>query len=67
MLRDLRHAIRLLLQSKGWTFVVVLSLALVIGANTTIFSAVNELVLRSLAVDRPIRSSDSSGSATTTC
>jgi predicted permease len=53
MLRDLRHAIRLLMQSKGWTFVVLLSLALGIGANTTIFSAVNGLVLRSLAVDRP--------------
>ena len=34
MLKDLRHAVRLLWQSKGWTTVVVLSLALGIGANT---------------------------------
>ena len=54
MIRDLRHAIRLLLRSKGWTLVVVLSLALGIGANTAIFTAINGLVLRTLpGVDRP--------------
>jgi predicted permease len=53
-LRDLRHAVRLLLQSKTWTLMVVLSLALGIGANTAIFSAVNGLVLQTLpGVDRP--------------
>ena len=40
MLKDLRHAIRMLLHAKGWTFVVVLSLALGIGANTALFSAI---------------------------
>ena len=43
MLRDLRHGARLLLHDKGWTPVVVLSLALGIGANTALFSAVNGL------------------------
>ena len=53
MLRDLRHAVRLLLSNKGWTFVVVSSLALGIGANTAIFTAVNGLLLRTIPVDRP--------------
>jgi predicted permease len=50
MLQDLRHAARLLLKNKGWTSVVVLSLALGIGANTALFSAINGLVLRKLSV-----------------
>lgn len=53
MLRDLRHAVRLLLRSKGWTLVVVLSLALGIGANTAIFGAINGLLLRTIPVDHP--------------
>ena len=53
MLRDLRHAARLLISNKGWTIVVVLSLALGIGANTAIFTAVNGLLLRTIPVDRP--------------
>jgi MacB-like periplasmic core domain len=53
MLRDLRHAARMLLQNKGWTAVVVLSLALGIGANTTLFSAVNGLLLQTVPVWQP--------------
>jgi len=53
MIRDLRHAIRLLLRSKGWTLVVVLSLALGIGANTAIFTAINGLLLRTIPVGGP--------------
>jgi predicted permease len=53
MLKDLRHAVRLLWQSRGWTTVVVLSLALGIGANTAIFSAVNARLLTSLPVHKP--------------
>src|SRR5438105_1588787 len=53
MLNDLRHAIRLLFQAKGWTAVVVLSLALGIGANTALFSAVNGLLLRTVPVRDP--------------
>ena len=53
MLTDFRHAARLLLQNRGWTLVVVLSLALGIGANTAIFTAVNGLLLRTIPVDHP--------------
>ena len=54
MLRDLRHAVRMLLQAKGWTTVVVVSLALGIGANTALFSAVNGLLLKQV----PVRDAD---------
>ncbi len=53
MLKDLRHAVRMLLQAKGWTTVVVLSLALGIGANTALFSAVNGLLLTKIPVSDP--------------
>jgi predicted permease len=53
MLRDLRLAARMLLQAKGWTAVVVVSLALGIGANTALFSAINGLLLRKLPVSDP--------------
>src|SRR5207237_9236982 len=53
MLRDLRLAARMLLQAKGWTSVVVVSLALGIGANTALFSAINGLLLRKLPVRDP--------------
>ena len=54
MLGDLRHAGRLLLQSKGWTGVVVLSIALGIGANVALFNALNGLLFKTLdGVDRP--------------
>lgn len=53
MLQDLRHGIRVLLQSKGWTVVVVLSLALGIGANTALFTAINGLLLRNVPVSHP--------------
>lgn len=53
MLKDLRHAVRMLLQAKGWTAVVVLSLALGIGANTALFSAVNAMLLTKLNVAEP--------------
>src|SRR5215212_6749953 len=53
MLKDLRHAVRMLLRAKGWTAVVVLSLALGIGANTALFSAVNGLLLTKVNVADP--------------
>src|SRR5262249_34568739 len=53
MLKDLRLAVRMLLQAKGWTAVVVVSLALGIGANTALFSAVNGLMLRTIPVKDP--------------
>jgi predicted permease len=42
-----------LLQAKGWTAVVVLSLALGIGANTALFSAINGMLLTKLPVRDP--------------
>jgi len=54
MIQDLRHGLRLLLQQKGWTIVVVLSVALGIGANTALFGAVNGLWFKTLGgVARP--------------
>src|SRR5688572_8984241 len=53
MLQDLRYAGRVLLQGKAWSAMVVLSLALGIGANTALFSATNGLLLRKLPVEDP--------------
>ena len=53
MFKDLRHGARTLLRDKGWTAVVVLSLALGIGANTALFGVVNGLFLRKLQVRDP--------------
>ena len=54
-MRDLRDAIRHWARTPVITAVVVLSLALGIGANTAIFSLVNSLMLRSLPVADPQR------------
>ena len=52
-LRDLRHACRLLSRGPAFTLVAVLSLALGIGANTAIFTLLDQIVLRQLPVHHP--------------
>ena len=53
--RDLRFATRMLLKSKGFTMVTVLSLALGIGANTALFSVMDAVLLKTLPVAEPNR------------
>jgi len=51
--QDIRHAIRVLAATPGFTAVAILSLALGIGANTAIFSLVNNVLMTTLPVRSP--------------
>src|SRR5713226_7296318 len=51
--RDLRYSVRLMIKSPAFTAVALLSIALGIGANTTVFSVINAALLRSVPYNDP--------------
>ena len=55
MLQDIRYAVRKLSRTPGFTAIAAFTLALAIGANTAIFSLINDLFLRSLSFKEPRR------------
>src|SRR5262252_3318345 len=55
MMTDVRFAFRQLLKAPGFTLLALITLALGIGLNTTIFSLINDLFLRGLPFKEPTR------------
>jgi predicted permease len=53
MFQDLRYGLRIMLKHKGFTLVVVLTLALGVGANTAVFSLLDAMLLKMLPVKEP--------------
>ena len=55
MFNDLSHAFRTLIRTPGFTGIVVLILALGVGANTAIFSVVDAALLKPMPIPAPER------------
>ena len=55
MLQDVHYALRLLRRYPGFTTVTILTLALAIGANTAIFTVVNQILLNPPGISHPER------------
>ena len=55
MISDFKYALRSLTKTPGFTITAVITLALAIGANTAIFSLINDLFLRGLSFKEPRR------------
>ena len=58
LFKDLNYGMRMLAKTPGFTLVAVLSLALGIGANTTVFTLLDAIMLRSLPIENPERMVD---------